>query len=319
MIMNMELFRSQIKVDICFAKGLGELKKSWWQQIALHLLQFVTMVVMIPVETLVFYKKDEVLSFFIIATSVSLLNLTSKFIHLQCQLMRPSSICVIATSLNHIIDHTNDLNEKEDSEATPLTEGVNVSSKIYNTQDNMTLAEATPPIRLSLENSLSQMIKTIALSQDPINRFLISVCSVLSFALFIYGIIVLSKEEPMHSAEMVVIILFLISEFLVQLKMYLCLLLLALSPLFCIFCICFVCFCKEPEKVAKLPEPVPATINIVQQTDGSPCSICFQDIILNEQVIILPCSEKHVFHDKCIKTWTTVKPACPICRHDLTE
>jgi hypothetical protein len=162
------------------------------------------------------------------------------------------------------------------------------------------------------------MIKNIALSRDPLFHCTIKVGSGVSFALFIYGIVVMSMYQPLNGAEMTVIILFILSEFVVQAHIFICIIILALIPVFCIFYCLFICLCKQAEKPAKLPQSVPATIEIIQRTDGSPCSICFQGLIPDEQVIILPCSEKHVFHDKCISTWAAVKPACPICRHDLT-
>jgi len=78
------------------------------------------------------------------------------------------------------------------------------------------------------------------------------------------------------------------------------------------------CFCKPKQKKAKLPVAKTVDIDIIQKTEGSPCSICFQSFTLEEQAIALPCSPNHIFHDKCISAWAVVKPTCPICRFDLT-
>ena len=123
----------------------------------------------------------------------------------------------------------------------------------------------------------------------------------------------------MQKGEIIVMSLFLVSEFLIQIQVFLCLIFIALIPVLCLLICFYACFCKEGNKEAKLPQAVPATVEIIQKSDGSPCSICFQSIMLDEQVIILPCSDKHVFHDKCIGTWATVKPTCPICHHDLSQ
>lgn len=139
-----------------------------------------------------------------------------------------------------------------------------------------------------------------------------------SFALFIYGIVVMCKF-PMIWVEVVVMVLFLLSEFLIQFHVFACLILLALVPLLCLFCCVFVCCCKDGEKPVNLPQPISATLDDINNADGSPCPICFQSILLEEQVMVLPCSVKHIFHENCIRGWTNVKGNCPICRYDLTQ
>lgn len=44
------------------------------------------------------------------------------------------------------------------------------------------------------------------------------------------------------------------------------------------------------------------------------CSICYQKKDL-ENRIITPCN--HVFHQKCLESWTAIKKNCPYCRHCL--
>ena len=96
------------------------------------------------------------------------------------------------------------------------------------------------------------MIKAIALSKDPITRCTMSVGSGISFALFIYGIVVMSMYE-MKPAEIVVMVLFLLSEFIIQIQVFLCIIIMALIPVLCIFCCIFLCCCRQGEKQAKLP------------------------------------------------------------------
>lgn len=57
---------------------------------------------------------------------------------------------------------------------------------------------------------LANMIKTVALSKDSLTRCTISVGSGISFALFIYGIVIMSTM-PMQTGEIIVMVLFLIS------------------------------------------------------------------------------------------------------------
>jgi hypothetical protein len=92
------------------------------------------------------------------------------------------------------------------------------------------------------------MIKSLALSRDPLNRCTIGLGGAISFALFVYGIVVLATVPEMNTSEIVVMSLFLVSEFLVQIQLYLCLIFVALLPLLCFFFCIFVCFCKDRNK-----------------------------------------------------------------------
>lgn len=135
--MNMEAHISPIKVDICFANGLKSVKKNMLIQVCLHILQFVTMAIMIPLDILIFRKgdkNDEVLTFFITATCITFLNMTAKLTHLVCQLGNPVNIIAIATDLNHII-----VDEPQSERlGSENIEGFNVSADMYNVQNNMT-------------------------------------------------------------------------------------------------------------------------------------------------------------------------------------
>lgn len=33
-----------------------------------------------------------------------------------------------------------------------------------------------------------------------------------------------------------------------------------------------------------------------------------------DRVYVLPCSDKHLFHCRCLRQWTRVKNTCPNCR-----
>lgn len=55
----MEARIAPVKVDICFANGLAAVKKNLLVQVCLHILQFVTMASMIPLDLLVFRKGDK--------------------------------------------------------------------------------------------------------------------------------------------------------------------------------------------------------------------------------------------------------------------
>ena len=41
------------------------------------------------------------------------------------------------------------------------------------------------------------------------------------------------------------------------------------------------------------------------QKDGSECCICLAEFIEDDEIIILKCNERHIFHDGCISGWVT--------------
>lgn len=45
---------------------------------------------------------------------------------------------------------------------------------------------------------------------------------------------------------------------------------------------------------------------------NSSCTICLEDYILGETVILCPCG--HCYHNKCIKSWLRIKNICPMCK-----
>ncbi len=49
------------------------------------------------------------------------------------------------------------------------------------------------------------------------------------------------------------------------------------------------------------------------------CGTCLEDITKNEEVITLPCDEKHIYHPDCILPWFKLNVNCPTCRKDLRE
>lgn len=50
---------------------------------------------------------------------------------------------------------------------------------------------------------------------------------------------------------------------------------------------------------------------------GGKCSICYQSFNIDDKVIRLVCSPKHMFHPLCISGWAKIKSNCPICRADI--
>ncbi|CAD8083006.1 unnamed protein product [Paramecium sonneborni] len=55
------------------------------------------------------------------------------------------------------------------------------------------------------------------------------------------------------------------------------------------------------------------------QNDINDCAICMCSFEDNDKVIILTCSEKHVFHTDCIVDWLKLNSNCPLCRKQVVD
>ncbi|KAH9957356.1 hypothetical protein BC827DRAFT_712233 [Russula dissimulans] len=73
------------------------------------------------------------------------------------------------------------------------------------------------------------------------------------------------------------------------------------------------------------PSTVAATSSTQAQADPLPesigretCPICIVDFDDGDDVRVLPCEGKHVFHQACVDPWLLeLSSSCPICRHDF--
>ena len=48
------------------------------------------------------------------------------------------------------------------------------------------------------------------------------------------------------------------------------------------------------------------------------CAVCLSEFEPNEEVIKLPCNAKHIFHERCVKTWLEQNNSCPLCKAPIT-
>mmetsp|Transcript_42362 Transcript_42362/g.65011 ORF Transcript_42362/g.65011 Transcript_42362/m.65011 type:complete len:112 (+) Transcript_42362:1190-1525(+) len=53
--------------------------------------------------------------------------------------------------------------------------------------------------------------------------------------------------------------------------------------------------------------------------DGVECPICMEEYTANDDVVTLPCNEKHFFHEHCIKDWLKTNNSCPLCKKPITK
>lgn len=55
------------------------------------------------------------------------------------------------------------------------------------------------------------------------------------------------------------------------------------------------------------------------QSAAVECCVCLEEFKAAETVITLPCNNKHVFHENCIKGWLESNNSCPLCKAPITE
>lgn len=55
-------------------------------------------------------------------------------------------------------------------------------------------------------------------------------------------------------------------------------------------------------------------IDLTEGGVGDDCTVCLDEMKLNEDRCLLGCSGEHVFHEHCIKKWLRQKDSCPVCR-----
>lgn len=53
-----------------------------------------------------------------------------------------------------------------------------------------------------------------------------------------------------------------------------------------------------------------------ETTKQAECSICMDNVVLDEEVVILPC--QHWFHFQCAEAWLKEHDTCPVCRAGIT-
>ena len=47
------------------------------------------------------------------------------------------------------------------------------------------------------------------------------------------------------------------------------------------------------------------------------CSICLEDFRGRERIVVMPCSDDHIFHLSCIRKWMKNNEVCPTCRAEF--
>lgn len=54
-------------------------------------------------------------------------------------------------------------------------------------------------------------------------------------------------------------------------------------------------------------------------TESDTCTVCFGRFEPSDDVIQIPCQQKHVFHLKCATSWMEKSEQCPLCKTNIVE
>ena len=47
------------------------------------------------------------------------------------------------------------------------------------------------------------------------------------------------------------------------------------------------------------------------------CTICLSDFAASQEIVLAPCTGRHVFHEGCLAGWLRTAQTCPLCREPL--
>jgi len=74
-----------------------------------------------------------------------------------------------------------------------------------------------------------------------------------------------------------------------------------------------------PAPPAFIKDLVRTKFNTVANPAQEMCPICMLDFQESDEIVPLPCDEKHYFHQNCIKAWLEKNNTCPLCKKEITK
>ena len=104
-------------------------------------------------------------------------------------LKRKDFALVVANQFSHLVEYGEHVGRIVRGDDVPPNW---VSTEVYNSQNGISVAEATPQLRAVTESPLQNVLTNVAMSMDGCNRFIINVSNGGSLAMLVMGIILLS-------------------------------------------------------------------------------------------------------------------------------
>lgn len=169
-----------------------------------------------------------------------------------------------------------------------------------------------------LEATLSNTLESTHMLNLRLTRLFVVLLNLLSLSLILYFIVELSNHKELDTACKVMASLFIVVESLAKIDILLLLVFCFFLPLFFLLACCCVCCCGR-RATSVMPEIPTVKYSLTLSLECDPeCRICFQSFVAEEEIMLLPCDKRHVFHKFCAESWFKVSTTCPICRKNLS-
>lgn len=101
------------------------------------------------------------------------------------------------------------------------------------------------------------------------------------------------------------------------------------GTLFCIFVPLFLYYARQAEQPQWIPAPprFVQNLNIIKfkpkptevENEEISCAICLLEYTELDEIIPLPCDDRHFFHAQCISDWLQNNNNCPLCKKAITD
>ncbi|CAD8212625.1 unnamed protein product [Paramecium octaurelia] len=173
-------------------------------------------------------------------------------------------------------------------------------------------------------NILSRQIKLEVAKLTIFGKWCCRIIAIIYQLIFGYGVYLFCIYYSMKSEELMYQYYFLCAILVISLyqyiDLYLILVLAILGSPFLIILSCYYCanlFSKEQQRneIRTRLQAIKYKPNLIEGEQE--CCICRCPYELNEEVVVLKCSQLHHYHEGCIMSWININNTCPFCRKTI--
>lgn len=178
--------------------------------------------------------------------------------------------------------------------------------------------ELTDEQKRSMEHNLASVLVHFHMEAIRLVKLFLFLSHLASVGLILYFIVELATQE-LPGPPRGMAIAFVVLESLAKIEILAVMVICVAMPFVLMVLCCCMCCCGRRFGQTQMPEmpSVKYTANIQLECEPE-CRICFQNFYPEEDIMILPCNNKHAFHKGCIENWFKMSTKCPMCRKDLS-